>query len=44
MGVEFCCKNKAEFDVFSEKNRADEKVEIYLENVTKLEGDNSLVG
>ena len=43
MGVEFCCKNKAEFDVFSEKNRADEKVEIYLENVTKLEGANSLV-
>ena len=43
MGVEFCCENKAEIDVFSEKNRADEKVEIYLENVRKLEGANSLV-
>ena len=30
--------------VFLKKNRADEKVEIYLENVTKLEQLNNEVG
>ena len=42
--IEFCGKNKAEFDVFSEKNRADEKVDFLLENVTKLEQLNHEVG
>ena len=30
--------------MFFLKKRADEKVEIYLENVTELEGANSVVG